>query len=204
MKYSIVRVDLGHIGIAAGENGLKRLTLPQPTAEDAARVLRDEGVVDGERDDEAIRPFAGPLERYYQGEEVDLSGLKLDIEEGTPFRKSVMEIVRSIPRGQVRSYGQVAAAAGSPGAARAVGAVMASNPVCIVVPCHRVIGSDGSLRGFGGGIEMKRAMLALEGVDFGGEAPARKGHPCRRQAKCQVDFGDEAPAPKGVQSRHRA
>ena len=67
----------------------------------------------------------------------------------------------------MRSYAEVAASVGRPNAARAVGAAMASNPVCVIIPCHRVIGSDGSLAGFGGGLELKRRMLELEGVSVG-------------------------------------
>jgi methylated-DNA-[protein]-cysteine S-methyltransferase len=76
----------------------------------------------------------------------------------------VLETVRSIPHGEVRSYGWVARQIGKPKAARAVGQALAANPMPLVVPCHRVIGSDGSLTGFTGGLKMKKRLLELEGV----------------------------------------
>jgi len=85
--------------------------------------------------------------------------------EGTPFTRRVYEVVRRIPRGKTLSYGDVAEAAGKPGAARAVGNVMSQNPVCLFVPCHRVVASNG-IGGWGGsgGIRQKEFLLSLEGV----------------------------------------
>ncbi len=81
---------------------------------------------------------------------------------GTDFQKSAWAALQTIPYGQVRSYGQQAAHIGSPGAARAVGHANGQNPISIIVPCHRVVGADGQLTGFGGGIEAKRWLLELE------------------------------------------
>ncbi len=83
---------------------------------------------------------------------------------GTPFQRRVWEELRTIPRGSTVSYGELAARLGMPGAARAVGSAVARNPVSIVVPCHRVVGADGSLTGYAGGVERKRALLELEGA----------------------------------------
>lgn len=83
---------------------------------------------------------------------------------GTPFQRRVWEELRRIPRGATVTYAQLAARVGRPGAARAVGSAVARNPITIVVPCHRVVGADGSLTGYSGGIERKRALLALEGA----------------------------------------
>ena len=82
----------------------------------------------------------------------------------TEFQRQVYRAVSAIPRGQTRSYGWLAERVGRPRAARAVGRVMATNPLPIVVPCHRVIGSDGSLRGYGAGLPMKEALLRAEGA----------------------------------------
>ncbi|HEY0513475.1 MAG TPA: MGMT family protein, partial [Thermoanaerobaculia bacterium] len=82
---------------------------------------------------------------------------------GTPFERSVWDELRRIPFGETRSYGEIAQAIGRPGAARAVGRANGANPIPIVVPCHRVIGSDGSLTGFGGGLEAKSRLLEIEG-----------------------------------------
>lgn len=85
---------------------------------------------------------------------------------GTPFQRRVWEALRAIPYGETRSYGQIAAAVGSPKASRAVGMANNRNPVMIIVPCHRVIGADGSLVGYAGGVDIKRALLRLEGLDI--------------------------------------
>jgi methylated-DNA-[protein]-cysteine S-methyltransferase len=82
---------------------------------------------------------------------------------GTPFERSVWSELRKIPFGETRSYSEIACAIGRPGAARAVGRANGANPIPIVVPCHRVIGADGSLTGFGGGLETKSRLLELEG-----------------------------------------
>lgn len=81
---------------------------------------------------------------------------------GTPFQRAVWEQLREIPYGETRSYGELVRRLGQPNAARAVGLANGDNPVAVIVPCHRVIGADGSLTGFGGGIERKRILLDLE------------------------------------------
>ncbi|HEV2845377.1 MAG TPA: methylated-DNA--[protein]-cysteine S-methyltransferase [Thermoanaerobaculia bacterium] len=101
------------------------------------------------------------LEEYFAGERQEF-----DLElapEGTPFERSVWEELKKIPFGETRSYGEVAQAIGRPGSARAVGRANGANPIPIVVPCHRVIGANGSLTGFGGGLEAKERLLELEG-----------------------------------------
>jgi methylated-DNA-[protein]-cysteine S-methyltransferase len=101
------------------------------------------------------------LEEYFAGErrEFDLTLAP----EGTPFERSVWEELRRIPFGETRSYGEIARAIGRPNAFRAVGRANGANPIPIVVPCHRVIGADGSLTGFGGGLEAKSRLLEIEG-----------------------------------------
>jgi methylated-DNA-[protein]-cysteine S-methyltransferase len=84
--------------------------------------------------------------------------------EGTPFQLAVWEALRAIPYGETVSYGELARGLGLPGGARAVGLANGANPLPIIVPCHRVIGADGSLTGFGGGLNIKRALLSLEGA----------------------------------------
>lgn len=84
--------------------------------------------------------------------------------EGTPFQKRVWEELQQVPYGATISYGELARKSGHPGAARAVGGAMHANPLPIVIPCHRVIGSNGSLTGFGGGLDIKKRLLTLEGV----------------------------------------
>ncbi|RJX29014.1 MAG: methylated-DNA--[protein]-cysteine S-methyltransferase [Desulfarculus sp.] len=110
------------------------------------------------------QPAGRQLAAYFAGRApaldaaVDLSGL-------SDFSRRVLLACRGIPYGQTASYGQLARRAGSPRAARAVGQVMHNNPVPIFIPCHRVLGADGSLTGFGGGLPMKEYLLALEAKD---------------------------------------
>jgi methylated-DNA-[protein]-cysteine S-methyltransferase len=103
------------------------------------------------------------LRRYFEGEEVAFHE-PLDPSLGTRFQRRVWAAVRTIRRGKTRTYGDIARMVGSPKAARAVGQAVARNPRPIIVPCHRVVGSDGSLTGFGGGLGMKRQMLSMEGA----------------------------------------
>ena len=102
------------------------------------------------------------LKRYFKGEYVSWSG-KL-IPEGTIFQRRVWAETAKIPFGETVSYGELAARAGSPRAARAVGSAMANNPLPILVPCHRIICSNGGLGGYGGGLDMKRWLLRHEGI----------------------------------------
>ncbi len=109
------------------------------------------------------RPFAElrrQLDAYFTG---DLQDFDLELApNGSPFQLEVWRALREIPYGKTASYGEVAAAVGQPGAARAVGGANNRNPIAIVVPCHRVIGASGSLTGYGGGLPRKRRLLALE------------------------------------------
>ena len=121
-----------------------------------------------ERETPVLREAKKQLEAYFAGtlRQFDLP-LRL---EGTPFRRKVWEQLRQIPYGQVISYGELARRIGQPGAARAVGGANRHNPIAIIVPCHRVIASDGSQGGYSGNCdgsaEVKRALLALEGIYF--------------------------------------
>ncbi|KPK30833.1 MAG: hypothetical protein AMK69_02200 [Nitrospira bacterium SG8_3] len=101
------------------------------------------------------------LDAYFAGELREFT-LPLDL-RGTSFQRRVWDLLCRIPWGETRSYGQIAKALGRPGGARAVGRAVGTNPVSIVVPCHRVIGSDGTLTGYGGGLDRKEALLKLEG-----------------------------------------
>jgi len=110
------------------------------------------------------------LATYAEGKPVDLKPIPLDNHAEGDFSQKVVRACRAIPRGKVRTYGQIAAAAGSPRAARAVGRVMATNQVPLLIPCHRVVGSKG-LHGYSapGGLDTKRRLLAIESPADGGE-----------------------------------
>ena len=111
----------------------------------------------------ATDKFARQLQAYASGKPVRFA-CQLDLSSGTPFQQKIWRALGTIPRGETRSYAWVARKIGNPRAVRAVGAACGANPVPIVVPCHRVIASGGSLGGFGGGLALKRRLLALEGV----------------------------------------
>lgn len=106
--------------------------------------------------------IAATLVRYFEGQAIDIPWAQITLGRFTPAQQTVYRSVAQIPYGQTASYGQVAAMAGLPRAARFVGNTMANNPYPVFIPCHRVIRSDGSAGQFGGGIDLKRKMLALE------------------------------------------
>ncbi len=141
---------------------LFQLTLPacRETAERQAGQLLVYGGV--------RTPLAARLVRYFEGERVTLSA-PVEFPPVSQFRRRVWELTAQIPYGKVTTYGELARLVGSPGAARAVGGALADNPVPLVVPCHRVVAANGGLGGFSaeGGLQLKRRLLALEGVTLG-------------------------------------
>ena len=112
--------------------------------------------------DALLRRAAEQLRTYFAGGALEFD-VPLDL-QGTPFQRSVWQALLAIPGGETRSYGEIAKALGAASAVRAVGAAVGRNPVSVIVPCHRVVGSDGSLTGYAGGVDRKRALLKLEGA----------------------------------------
>ncbi len=111
-------------------------------------------------DDELLRRAADQLHAYFAGER-DGFELPLDL-HGTEFQRAVWAALLAIPGGRTRSYGEIARALGAASAVRAVGGAVGRNPLSVIVPCHRVVGGDGALTGYAGGVERKRALLELE------------------------------------------
>ncbi len=147
------RTDLGTGWVCCEGTGLVEIRLPGSAAPDGD---------DGEPSPHAAR-WVAALEAYYAGTASLLPSPALVAAAGrTPLLAEIYRVVSAIPSGETRSYGEVAAAAGRPRAARAVGAAMARNPFPPVIPCHRVVGADGSLHGYGGGLDQKRRLLAME------------------------------------------
>jgi methylated-DNA-[protein]-cysteine S-methyltransferase len=109
----------------------------------------------------AVEGITGPLAAYFAGDIAALEGLPVDL-GGTAFQERVWAALRTVAPGSTSSYTGIAAAIGAPGAVRAVGAANGANPVSLVVPCHRVIGAEGDLRGYAGGLERKRWLLGHE------------------------------------------
>ena len=129
-------------------------------------------------------PFAAALtqlESYFAGERRTFDLPLAPV--GTPFQLSVWKELEAIPYGQVRSYGDIARGIGNPKAVRAVGRANGSNPIAIVVPCHRVIGANGTLTGFGGGIDRKVRLLALEGLEVEKAPTGRRGGPVSARSR---------------------
>jgi methylated-DNA-[protein]-cysteine S-methyltransferase len=158
------QVAWGWMGIAWSQQGLVALTLPQPAEADALRGLpTSAGAVLPLPPWLGLEVLTGKLRGYFEGKEVTFRE-PLDPGIGTLFQRRVWAATRAIPRGKTRTYGDIARLVGSPGAARAVGQAMAHNPWPVIVPCHRVVGHDGRLTGFGGGVAMKRQMLEMEGA----------------------------------------
>lgn len=153
LAYTIVDSPIGPLVLSARE---QRLTGLHIVADGPPPSLPGEPIPDAAPFDEAREQ----LELYFQGELTEFD-LPLHL-TGSSFSLRVWEALREIPYGETRSYGEVAGIVGCPDAARAVGLANARNPIALVVPCHRVIGADGSLTGYGGGKERKRALLELE------------------------------------------
>lgn len=114
-------------------------------------------------DHPVLRQAAAQLAEYFAGQRQQFA-LPLDLGRGTEFQRAVWQALLSIPFGQTTRYGALAARIGRPRAVRALGAAVGRNPISIIVPCHRVIGADGSLTGYAGGLDRKTALLRLEGV----------------------------------------
>ena len=110
-----------------------------------------------------LRAAAMALKRYFAGEPNPLAGVALDL-HGTPFQHAVWQALLTLPAGATGTYAQIATQAGSPAGMRAAGAAIGRNPVSVLVPCHRVLGSNGSLTGYAGGLDRKRALLRHEGL----------------------------------------
>ncbi len=165
MNYrAVFETPLGWIGAIASERGLRRCTLPQ----DDPGACVDELGADfeiGVPAPERFSELATLFERYFEDGCEAFANVPIDVEDAPAFQRAAWLACRSIPSGETRSYKWLATRAGSPGASRAAGQAMARNRLPIVVPCHRVIGADGSLRGYGSGttrLDLKRRLLELE------------------------------------------
>lgn len=150
MRCSIISTPIGPLMLTGDDHALTGLHLPN-------RHAATDGLT---RDDERFAQEARQLEQYFAGTRTSFEiPLRL---EGGKFERRVWDELLRIPYGATDSYGALARRLGDPGAARAVGTANGRNPIAIVVPCHRVIGANGALVGYGGGLECKRTLLELE------------------------------------------
>ena len=159
-SYSIFNTSWGWMGIVNSERGLRRIILPQSSYDNAHQIITTEVTVAKSSKNDTSR-IIQKLKSYLQGENVVFSD-PLDLSPATQFQQGIRQVICSIPYGETRSYSWVANEIGKPGARRAVGQVLAHNPIPIIIPCHRVIASDGSLHGFQRGLKMKQRLLSLE------------------------------------------
>ena len=161
-RYGVTETRLGWAGVALTEVGMRYATLFHRTRDAAEGDLRAAGASTGGGED--IDRALGLLRAYAAGEDADLDSFPVDLPGCQPFQRKVWLALREIRRGETRSYGWLARHVGEPEAARAVGAAVGANPIPLWLPCHRVVASDGSLHGFGGGLAMKQELLELEGA----------------------------------------
>lgn len=155
---------LGSMALASTPRGVVACSLPGDGRADAGvrAVLRRRCPGAAVREGEGRNgPWVAAVREFLAGRRRDLSDVPLDL-RGTDFQRAVWGALRRVPWGATVSYGELAARAGYPGAARACGAANGANPLPLFVPCHRTLGADGSLTGFGGGLELKRRLLELE------------------------------------------
>jgi O-6-methylguanine DNA methyltransferase len=154
---------LGRIYVAASEKGLCFLSLPShPVESFLGKVLSLFQPNFFTQNPDPFQDLYHQMKRYLNGEKVVFK-VSLDL-QGTSFQIQVWEVLKTIPYGETKSYGEIAQAVKSPRAYRAVGQANHNNPVPIVIPCHRVIGSKGDLVGFGGGLPIKEKLLDLERI----------------------------------------
>ena len=155
MRYRYMDSPIGSLLLAGDASGLKIIGFP----EGKGKVTPPSEWIE---DKDGFVDVVQQLKEYFDGERTEFD-LRLS-PSGTPFQLDVLDALLTIPLGETRSYQEIARQIGRPSAVRAVGAANGRNPIPIVIPCHRVIGADGSLTGFGGGLETKRFLLELEGV----------------------------------------
>jgi len=160
VRYTIVDCPLGRLLVAGTEFGVCAVCMADSDRA-AERVLSEQyPAADLQRSDESMREWVAPISKYLSGEKLNLN-LPLDV-QATTFQSRVWEQIQSIPYGGTASYSKIAVALGKPKAARAVARACATNPVALVVPCHRVVGEDGKLHGYRWGKERKQQLLHLE------------------------------------------
>jgi methylated-DNA-[protein]-cysteine S-methyltransferase len=162
VAYDLVDTPLGDLLVAVTDRGVCRIEFDPEPDRDLEPLARDFGVR-VLRAPKAVDESRRELNEYFEGSRTRFE-LPLDLRVAAEFRLRVMNELARVPYGSVTTYGALAAKAGRPAAARAVGTIMNRNPVPIVLPCHRVVGASGSLIGYGGGLERKEQLLRLEGV----------------------------------------
>jgi methylated-DNA-[protein]-cysteine S-methyltransferase len=167
IAYTVFQTPIGHCAVAWNSAGLVGVQLPEGSAVTTARrvVGRFRGAV-RRTPPPPVRQAIDAIRKLLRGGKDELAAIELDFSGHTPFCRRVYELARAIPSGETVSYGELAARAGEPAAARAVGQAMAHNPFPLIVPCHRVLAAHGGAGGFSarGGVETKFRLLRIEGA----------------------------------------
>jgi methylated-DNA-[protein]-cysteine S-methyltransferase len=160
VSFDVADTPFGPLLLAVTEQGLCRISFDPEPEREAESLARTFGlrVLRAPRELDLVRR---ELDEYFEGRRRDFD-LPLDLRGRTGFARDILERLARVPYGEVTTYGTLASQAGRPQAARAVGTIMNRNPIPIVLPCHRVVGSTGSLVGYGGGLDRKRLLLDLE------------------------------------------
>ena len=164
LTYDIFETPHGWVGVLASERGIRRTTLPEPTIESCLDKL-GKAIDDAERTPDIFVGLRHKIERFLDSEDVDFGDVPIDVDDASPFLRAAWQACRTIPPGETRPYRWLASAAGRPNAPRAAGQAMARNRLPFLIPCHRVIASDGSLGGYGSGktrLELKKRLLDME------------------------------------------
>jgi AraC family transcriptional regulator of adaptative response/methylated-DNA-[protein]-cysteine methyltransferase len=160
IRYSIIDSPLGRLLVAATDRGVCGVCIGDSDAFVERSLAEDYPSAILYRSDEGMKEWTGAFAKYFDGEHLALN-LPLDV-KATAFQSRVWKIIQSIPFGKTSTYGKIAKELGEPEASRAVARACATNPVALVIPCHRVIGKDGNLRGYRWGKRRKQTLLKLE------------------------------------------
>ena len=179
LVYDIIETPIGWMGMLASDKGLTRTTLPRPSLLESLTLL---GTKDSDSHHQPRRFYRLKelLSSYFSGRRVSFDQEQIFLDQPTSFKRTALAACREIPYGETRTYGWLATRVGKASAPRAAGQCMAHNPLPIIIPCHRVIASDGSLRGFGRGTSMlniKQWLLDLESSTSGRIIPNQIDHP---------------------------
>jgi len=161
LYYAVLESKIGRILVTRTDKGLNNLLFHQPTWGKFFEELKKKKDVELVKSEAKFSSLRKQLNQYLSGKKAGFTE-KLDLSSGTLFQQKVWKKMLEVPFGKTISYKKLAAMVGSPKKARAVGNACATNPVSIIVPCHRIIKSDGGLCGYGGGIELKKRLLKLE------------------------------------------
>jgi len=180
MEYGLVKTNIGWCGVICTDRGVRNIIIGVSSRKKARNLILKKLPALFASHQSRSNPLPRQstsgiasivllkIKKYASGARMNFSSIKLDRSNLTCFKKDVFRVVRAIPYGRTMSYKDVAKKIGSPKACRAVGRALARNPLPIIIPCHRVIGSNGELRGFStpGGIDIKRKLLLMEGSRF--------------------------------------